>query len=471
MPRRSGASFETVGIVLLAGGLSASCPRMAQSTPLTLVGTWEGKVAVRTAEQSLSVTFASDSEPVAGTVSVPDDYALDFPLRSVKREGTSVHFEYPQELKAGVFDGTLERGRIYGRFTGEQYGDALEGTFELWRRPPARAAFATEEVRFRGGEGMLAGTLFLPSGAEPHPAVVFFHGSGPQTRDSYLRHFAARFARAGMAALIYDKRGTGASEGTEWMKSSAKFSDLARDGLAGVALLRQRSEIDAARIGVWGLSQGAWLGPLAAAQSADVAFVVMLSGGGVSPSEQELYDDEVKLRALGYSEADVAEALALLRLGDDFVRDGRDETWTRVQESLAAARQRPWFRYLDKFPLVLPREAWWHGNELDYDPRPTLRQVRVPTLVILGASDLSTPTAETARRIESAFGGGATKNLTITVLPGADHALQLGPDPWLRLKLAGAGGVPASTEPAPPWDWMRPAPGWEDTMIQWVLEH
>jgi len=457
-------------VLVLASTLAlAGTGARAGHRPTTLDGTWEGTVTVRGAKQSLAITFRSEASALAGSVSVPDEYMLDDALQALSRSGASVHFEYPKELKAGAFDGTIDGGHITGSFKGEQYGDALEGTFELWRRVAARPPYHTEEVRFRGGEGMLAGTLFVPAAAGRHAALVFLHGSGPQTRESYLRHFAARFARAGVVALIYDKRGSGASEGTPWMQSTATFGDLADDGLAGVAFLKGRPEIDARRIGMWGLSQGAWLAPIAAAKSADVAFAVILSGGGVTPSEQELYDDDVKLRALGYSDAQVSQAIGLLKLADDFIREDTEERWTKVQEALAEAKKAPWFRYLDKFPVVLPREAWWHGPQLDYDPRPTLAKVRVPLLVVLGEKDDSTPSAETARRIEGALREGGNTDVKITVVPAADHALQVGPDPWLRLRLLGDGGVPPSSGPVQSWDWMRPANGWEDAMVAWVI--
>jgi predicted acyl esterase len=65
-----------------------------------------------------------------------------------------------------------------------------------------------------GPTGALAGTLIPPEGEGPFPAVAILHGSGPDTRATYLPD-ATMLARAGVAALIYDKRGTGESFG-DW---------------------------------------------------------------------------------------------------------------------------------------------------------------------------------------------------------------------------------------------------------------
>ncbi len=100
----------------------------------------------------------------------------------------------------------------------------------------------------------LAGSLLLPKSEKPLPAVIFVHGAGPQTREPY-REAAEYFARQGIAALIYDKRGVGKSGGT--YESSAPYENLVNDSLVGVGLLQQRSEIAPSQIGMWGLSQGA----------------------------------------------------------------------------------------------------------------------------------------------------------------------------------------------------------------------
>jgi dienelactone hydrolase len=71
------------------------------------------------------------------------------------------------------------------------------------------------------------------------------------------------------------------------------FMDLCDDGLSAVAYLKSRKEIDPRHIGVWGMSQGGRLGPLAASHSADISFVIAVSGPGVSPGEQMLASREL----------------------------------------------------------------------------------------------------------------------------------------------------------------------------------
>src|SRR5208282_3620575 len=111
--------------------------------------------------------------------------------------------------------------------------------------PAAHPNRREEQVRFRNGEVTLGGTLFLPAGSKPRAAVVIFHGSGPQARDSFMGHW---FAEQGIACLTYDKRGVGESTG-DFQKVA--FPTLVDDGLAAISFLKARADIDAHRIGVW----------------------------------------------------------------------------------------------------------------------------------------------------------------------------------------------------------------------------
>lgn len=133
------------------------------------------------------------------------------------------------------------------------------------------------DVRFSNDDVTLSGTLVLPQSNGPHPAVVFIHGSGPQTREG-VKVFAERFVSHGIAGLVYDKRGEGYSTGEFPDDLISSFNDLANDAIAGKLFLEERSDIDSARIGFWSYSQGEWLAPLAATRSNGIAFVVCVGG-------------------------------------------------------------------------------------------------------------------------------------------------------------------------------------------------
>src|SRR5262249_49832840 len=135
--------------------------------------------------------------------------------------------------------------------------------------------FRTEELTVPAGEHQLAATLYLPLAGKPAPSVVFVHGAGPAVREGGYHDLARHFARKGVAALIYDKRGCGESPG-DW--TWASLHDLADDALASVELLRGRPDINPDQIGLWGLSEGASVIPIAANRSPKVAFVIAVGG-------------------------------------------------------------------------------------------------------------------------------------------------------------------------------------------------
>jgi fermentation-respiration switch protein FrsA (DUF1100 family) len=181
--------------------------------------------------------------------------------------------------------------------------------------PPAGVAkpdpVRSEELTIPAGDHRLAATLYLPPAGPPAPAVVFVHGAGPAVRGGGYQELGRHFAQKGVAALIYDKRGCGASTG-DWRR--AGLYDLAEDALACVRLLRGRPEINPAQVGLWGLSQGASIIPIAAGRSPEVAFVVAV-GGCLDFESQMRYFRANVFRRSGYPPAllDIANKVFLIQ--------------------------------------------------------------------------------------------------------------------------------------------------------------
>jgi len=212
---------------------------------------------------------------------------------------------------------------IAGQF---REGDAI-GTFSIRRVDAKPPTFKQEEVSFRNGDVTLSGTLLLPLTEVPYPAVVFLHGAGSEGRYG-ARFLAEYFTRYGIAALIYDKRGVGKSTG-DWKRSD--FADLAGDAIAGIHFLQQRKEINPRKIGIYGHSQGGSIGPLVAARSRDVAFVISAAGGGVPMYEAEINSLTNQIRAKGMTGGDLAEATAFIQTFVSVARTGEDgRNWTRL---------------------------------------------------------------------------------------------------------------------------------------------
>ena len=301
----------------------------------------------------------------------------------------------------------------------------------LVEKPSEKRGTSEETVQFASGDIALAGTLILPEGSQPHPAVVLFHGSGLQKRDLITARW---FAAEGIAALAYDKRGVGESGG-DFRK--VPFMELCDDGLSAIKYLKSRKEIDAKRIGVWGLSQGGWLGPLAASRSADVAFVIAVSGPDVSPGEQMIVYYANELREQGMDEGDVREASTVRRDIWSYMSSGLGYEKTKAE--LDEARTKRWYSQAkvqqdDSFgPLPTPaelskpvgRSAIWFKREAVYDPVPALRALRVPALFLFGNHDQLIPVDESVAVIQRVLVGDKHRDFTIWVFPNVDHEMRL----------------------------------------------
>ncbi len=283
-----------------------------------------------------------------------------------------------------------------------------------------------EAIHFSSDGFTLAGTLYLPAGAGPYAAVVLFHGSGAQPRYEFEGPW---FAAHGVAALTYDKRGVGESTGDF---RSIPFMTLCDDGLAGIQLLKARGDIDPKRIGVWGLSQGGWLGPLAASRSSDVAFVIAVSGPGVSPGEQMIYFWENDLRDRGVPERQVKEATALRREVWQYMETSVG--YERAKADLERARRAPWYKQVkqqrdDLFQTIETPEKLhasvhrWFQQEAIYDPIVALRKLRVPSLFLFGADDHTIPVEESVRIIRETLAQSGARDFTIRTFPKTDHGM------------------------------------------------
>jgi pimeloyl-ACP methyl ester carboxylesterase len=194
-----------------------------------------------------------------------------------------------------------------------------------------------DPVEFRNGDVVLRGSVTIPLTAGRHGAVVLLGGDSPWA--GYGRYFATlsdAFTSAGFAVLRYDHRGDGASGGSY----PAAFADLAADALAAVHLLQNRSDIDPRHVGIWGHSQGGWIGPLAASQSSDVAFVIIVSGSAVSVLETTLFRDGNRYRKRGVTEADIARISAIKRIVDRYY--GTLSDYDFAKQALDSVRGEQW---------------------------------------------------------------------------------------------------------------------------------
>ncbi len=300
-------------------------------------------------------------------------------------------------------------------------GEVVDVTFQQDGEPDViaeRVPLRETPLEISSGALRLAATLVAPAGPGPHPAVVLTPNASDRPRDAY-RKDADFFAAHGFAALIYDKRGVGDPTG-DWR--GATISELASDTLAAVELLRTRAEIDPLRIGVWGESQGGWVAALAASRAPAIAFLINISTSATTPAEQELYRIEHSLRADGFPEAQILDAVSYQRTYMDWIREGLGRE--TLIAAAKAAKAAPWASHVALPPEPLPiRIAGTTREFYTYDPVPALRLLRCPALFVFGAVDSVVPVVKSVPTIESAISRHRDPDSQIKVLPRTAHGM------------------------------------------------
>jgi pimeloyl-ACP methyl ester carboxylesterase len=431
-----------IGVLLLL--LSSSAGHVLAQDVEPFLGHWEGKLVLPTAELDIKADLALEAGSLTGTLDIPAQGAKGIPLADFAIDGANIRFKMQGIPGDPTFDGTLADGDITGKFL--QGGGTF--SFNLGREaipPPNRPQepkppfpYDQEEVSYSNVDITLAGTLTLPKGSEKSPAALMITGSGPQNRDeALLGHkpflvIADHLTRAGIAVLRVDDRGVGGSTGNLAQSTSA---DFATDVLAGVEFLKTHDRINAGKIGVIGHSEGGIVGPLAASQSDDIAFVVMLAGTGVPGSEILPLQLEMIAKAEGVPQETIDKQLALqnkilaLLASDTSTEEieapfrevvaeqvdlaielaGEDTEIPREQAIDQAVQQvlNPWFRFF-----------------VNYDPKPALTKVSVPVLVLNGELDTQVDADQNLPEIEKALKNGGNKDFTIKRLPSLNHLFQ-----------------------------------------------
>lgn len=304
------------------------------------------------------------------------------------------------------------RGKVRGLRWRSAGGDLLSA--------PKISQYRTDVVRFHSDSATLEGTVYAPLTPGRHPGVVFVHGSGPADRRLYAP-YAQYLARHGIVALVYDKRGSGRSTGGDWKR--ATFDMLANDALTAVEVLRRRPDVDSAFVGIHGSSQGGWIGPLAASLSRDVGFVIMQSGAGVSPAEQEIFRITSAVRLNGGSPAAVEGTRTAWEKLFAYIRDQGGAA--ALDSALAAAKisAPPGTELPPASDRALSGTRWYLSLNPFLDAEDVLRRVHVPLLAVYGERDMFVPVDRSINAIRHAASAGGNPAVDIYVFPGASHSL------------------------------------------------
>ncbi|MGW8313969.1 MAG: alpha/beta hydrolase family protein [Bacteroidales bacterium] len=416
------------GLCLVMTGLQLN----GQYTVETVEGSWAGQLEA--AGTRLRVIFhlqLDDQNQLSATLDSPDQGARGIGMGEVTFQADSL---------------TIQAPAIMGKYEGKMTSDStMEGTWsqagqqfplnlkrqdqpEVLNRPQEPQPpypYKEEEVTFENTKQHfnLGGTLTLPDGKKPFPAIVLVSGSGSQNRDEEIfghkpfKVIADDLTRNGIAVLRYDDRGVGASGGSAMGATSA---DNATDAQAAIDYLVSRKDIDPGRVGIIGHSEGGLIALMITSEMKDLACAVLLAGPGVSgkiilldqsehisrlsgiPEPVILQNRQIMERVYGWMEAQKSYPAWTDSVNSNLDQLVAGRIIQNIQES-----SYPWLRY-----FVMS------------DPAKYFKNIHCPVLALNGEKDSQVLAEENITAIRDGLEVAGNHKVTAVILPGLNHLFQ-----------------------------------------------
>ncbi len=410
----------------------------------TVIGDWSGFVDNQGSKLKLVFHVEEKNGLLTGTMDSPDQGAFGLKMNFVTQKGQKVVFDM------STF-GIVYSGDFY-------HNDSLKGIFKQGgfesnlnlsrsitpinkkpnrpQEPEGFVFYKQKEISFKNeiDNVELSGTLTIPRGKGPFPAVVLVSGSGPQNRnEELLNHkpflvLADFFAKNGIAVLRYDDRGVGQSKGDF---SSATTSNFAYDAQAAFLYLKNLKKIDENKLGIIGHSEGGMIAPMVAVADTQVRFIILLAGPGIKIDELMLKQTEVVSRQNGISEEEIKISQELNRkfydilltekdndkaklLIEQIVKDHTSSMPSEIANEIGAELPKltktmltPWFRYF-----------------INFNPEHYLKEIDIPILAFNGSKDCQVSAIENLDGIRKSVKETNNKNVYTYIMPDLNHLFQ-----------------------------------------------
>ena len=408
-----------------------------------ITGTWHGLLDVGK-KLRLDIHITQEGSSFSGKLDSPDQGAKDIPATKVEFSNGSLIFEVKN---LGVaYSGLLKNDSVVGTFKQGGFTTSLVLTREEVivkkanrpQEPKGPFSYVESEVTFENyiEKFPLAGTLTLPKGDGPFPAVILVSGSGPQDRnEEILGHkpfwiIADFLTNQGFAVLRYDDRGTGQSKG---VFASATSVELASDAESALDFMRSNPKIQKDKISIAGHSEGAMIAVMLAAKIKDIHSVVLMAGPAIPGGDLLLKQQFLINKASGVSEKMNKSIQRFNReiykivIEEKTLQTARPIIEKKVRKSLKNAKEKDLAGYNSKEELI--QEALnnvcnpWMFYFIKYDPKNDLEKVNCHVLALNGSNDLQVPPKENLSAMEMHI-PKSSKSLVFKELARLNHLFQ-----------------------------------------------
>ena len=410
-----------------------------------LPGSWLGKISVNTVELRLVFNIKlNDKDSLIATADSPDQGAKNIPLGRVILNKEKLTIQAPlllAEYNGNIINDTTINGTWTQR--GGNYNVnlvKLKTAFTLNRpqEPKPPFSYISDDVTFTNSKFniQLAGTLTIPAGKGPFPAVIMITGSGGQNRnEELLGHkpflvISDWLTRNGIAVLRYDDRGVAKSQGSQLNSTSA---DFATDAEAAFNFLQNKSKINPKAIGLLGHSEGGLIAPIVAASNPDIAFIVSLAGPGVTGQQIIIRQSQDISKFSGVSEEQIKKSTETNKRIYAVLRKERDDkkaeikilaTYKEILEKEKTSKEDT-EKAVNQLKATFGTATYtWFRYFLFTDPATFWKKVKCPVLALNGEKDLQVAAHENLPAIEKALKSSGNSSVKTVQLPGLNHLFQ-----------------------------------------------
>ncbi len=411
----------------------------------SVTGSWLGKISTGAIELRIIFNLSViGKDSLIATLDSPDQGAKNIKLGPVTLKDEAI------KISAGAmlaeYNGVVKNDTtIEG--TWKQAGRSmalnlkkLKTVFTINRpqEPKPPFPYTSEDITFpnEGAKINLAGTLTIPAGEGPFPAVILISGSGAQNRNEELMGhkpfmvIADYLSRNGIAVLRYDDRGVGQSQGTY---AEATSADLATDTEAAFNWLRKNQKIDLNSLGLIGHSEGGLIASIVASRNREISFVISLAGPGV-PGDKIIHRQSADISRLsGVDEKEIKEAVStnkklfvILKKEPDnkLASEKMIELYKKLLEKKEKKPEEKDQAIKQVQSNLIPITLTWMRYFISTDPAGFWKKVKCPVLAINGAKDLQVAADENLGAIEKALKSGKNTSIKTAKPEGLNHLFQ-----------------------------------------------
>lgn len=368
-------------------------------------GHWKGRFTLQGSSWPMQMHISQSQNQINVLLDIPNLVYAQEPVEAVVL-GTIVEITFPFGI------GKRKLLRDGNKIVSTDKGQMLQ--FVKGEKPP----YNIEPISWKSGLETLQGSIYLPASKGKKPLLVRLHGANKGTRKDWeYRSWADYFARKGIATIIFDRRGEGASTRNS---NDYGLEKLADDVIALLKKIKERKDID--KIILSGASQAGYVSFIVNEKSDMIDYMLLSAASSVSIVEQERQRLLFRMRNNNERPDVINEALAYQQLYFHYIMTGKN--WKVLRQASLEAQEESWGKYVDQ-PQKESDLTWWRASYNAYQPEKLIPKIKVPTLILFGENDLSTPPSIMVPKFEYLLKESNNHSFKMVICSGVGHSLEV----------------------------------------------